>query len=98
MMVGAERSPYAAADRDDLGVQYFTERGVATGGQLGAACVLGMGFVPLYAVTDYLLYPVFFFPLLELRLLAVLLCAAIWLLTRTRVGARFPELLGLLLG
>jgi signal transduction histidine kinase len=97
-MVGGDRSPFVATDRDDLGAQYSAERGLLTHGRLRAACVLGMGFVPVYAVTDYLLYPGFFLPLLELRSMSVALCVGIWMLSQTRVSVRFPDLLGLLLG
>jgi hypothetical protein len=57
-----------------------------------------MSFVPLYTFTDYLLYPGFFLSLLELRLLSVALCMGILALTWSRAGARFPDLLGFLLG
>ena len=65
----------------------LTQRGAVTG------CLLATGIVPLYIVTDYSLYPQYFWLLLVARMLSVLLGVGILLLIRRPVGKQLTYVL-----
>jgi signal transduction histidine kinase len=81
----------------ELLLKYEAERCRLTRRRIKTACVLVIGIAPVYALTDYLLYPHLLGALLALRFATVVLGLTIWLAVRTPIGARHPDLLCLLL-
>jgi len=65
----------------------LTQRGAATG------CLLAIAIAPFYVATDHFLYPQYFRPLLDARMLSLLLGAGVWVLLRRPTGARLANTL-----